>query len=328
MSATWKEEEINSDDLVLDSDNPRFYHLKHLHGRTKLAQDELEKEIENDIDFLGLVEQIRLDGVRDPIWVVDQGHGKYIVIEGNMRTVSLKRLLREKAVPPKGVSYRKVKANVFSPNTPKPYLAIQRTILQRGKKPWGAFNDAANIYSLRTSYRMSEDEIAQKLSLSSNKVREIIQNFTMYVEFTRKTNTFDPDKFSYFSYAPKQIRTRFFKTEKDRNTFYALLVPDKKGKTRIRSYGTRGGLKDFAKVAENETLLKRFLSKPDMEVADAYEELTQGDIKMTLPFLKKLPSVASGLRGLNSEQVQAIRSDTRLLTQLKAIYRAIDKVIS
>lgn len=328
MSAVWKEKEIEVSKLLLDPDNPRFYHLKHLTGRSSLRDKDLQQEIEKNDDFLGLVEQIKYDGVRDPIWVVEHD-SKYLVIEGNMRTTCLRKLLEEKAKPPNGVRYDKVKAHVFPSNTPPLQLAIQRTILQGGKKPWLPFNNAANIYKLRTEYRMQPEEIAQKLNTSPYKVNDAIENFKYYVEFTQTTGVVDHDKFSYFSYAPTAVRERFFKRPEDRKTFYRLIAPDPKtGLARIRSYGSRGGLKEFAKIIERPDILNKFLRNSRMTVLEAYEELMDSDIKLTLPFLKKLPPVASGLRNLNSEQLNQIKKDTRIMTQIKSIYRSVAKILS
>ena len=84
-------------DLLLDPENPRFYHLA-LQGRKDLSQDDLRKVIEEDGDTGTLAKAIRKVGVRDPIWVRSNGTGQYLVIEGNRRTVILQKLLEEGAV--------------------------------------------------------------------------------------------------------------------------------------------------------------------------------------------------------------------------------------
>ncbi|MDG7002136.1 MAG: hypothetical protein JRN15_23800, partial [Nitrososphaerota archaeon] len=91
--------------LTLDPDNPRFYHLKLSRGSEPLTDSELEKVIMEDDDYFKLLDQIRGDGVIEPLWVVPSRGGKYRVIEGNMRTTVLRDLIRRNVATPKGVTY-------------------------------------------------------------------------------------------------------------------------------------------------------------------------------------------------------------------------------
>src|SRR5262245_7962875 len=101
-------------DIVLDLDNPRFFHKG-----PGLTQDQIEEDILNNNDDIHLLTKtIQKDGVQDPIWVVPQSNGKYLVVEGNRRTVVLRRLLKDRAVPPAGVKYDVVRAHVLPPDTP------------------------------------------------------------------------------------------------------------------------------------------------------------------------------------------------------------------
>ena len=103
---------IKVGDLVLDADNPRFLHLKHKTG--PLTQSEIENEIIiNDDDVPLLTKSIQKSGVKDPIWVVKQKGGKFLVVEGNRRTVVLKRLLKDGVAPPPGVRFDEVQAHVM-----------------------------------------------------------------------------------------------------------------------------------------------------------------------------------------------------------------------
>lgn len=143
--------ELKTDDLMLDTDNPRFFHLMHQGANKKLSQEAIEKEItENDDDIPLLTKSIQKSGVRDPIWVVARD-SKYVVMEGNRRTVVLKRLLKEGLKPPAGVRYDVVQAHVMPSDTAPVELILQKARLQSGKKAWGPFNEAALTFQLRES---------------------------------------------------------------------------------------------------------------------------------------------------------------------------------
>lgn len=53
--------EVKVAELVLDTDNPRFFHLRHRNGKAvTLTQDDVEKEIiDNDEDIPLLTKSIR-----------------------------------------------------------------------------------------------------------------------------------------------------------------------------------------------------------------------------------------------------------------------------
>ena len=312
--------------LTLDPDNPRFYHLK-LSGQDPLNDAELEKVITEDDDYFKLLDQVRGDGVIDPLWIVPSKAGKYRVIEGNMRTTVLRDLIRRDVVPPKGIAYSTVKAHVYPKDTPESVLAVQRAILQTGKKKWGRFNDAANTYYLRTVNKMTVEDIADKLGTSPSDVEGRIEDFKLYVEFSKTMKVSDPEKFSYFADAPKIIQERFFKSPEPKKQFYDLIVPNKEGITRIRTVATRGGLRDFAKVAANEKILQRFLKDKSMSVGEAYEELLDADIKLSIPVLKKLASVARGLAALSDDQIKDLRSEERIVNDVKRIQRATKRIL-
>ena len=178
MSAEAEIKEIKTGDLVLDKDNPRFFHLRHRAGK-ELTQQAIEKEIaDNDEDIPLLTRSIQKSGVKDPIWVVRGTDNKYVVVEGNRRTVVLKRLLAAETKPPEGVRFDKVLAHVIPSDTSPVELLLQKARLQGGKKPWGAFNDAAVTYQLiEPPHLMAREDIAVDLKIPIAKVRERIENY-------------------------------------------------------------------------------------------------------------------------------------------------------
>jgi len=155
---------VKTKDLLLDSDNPRFFELRELKGRGKLSQNDLMLELSKDSDLPTLMKSIRRSGVEDPIWVKPVENGKLLVIEGNRRTHILSRLLEEGVTPPSGVKYDVVCANVMPEDTSETELLLQRVILQVGKKAWGPFNEAVATYDLRQKQSFSLINLEEKLN--------------------------------------------------------------------------------------------------------------------------------------------------------------------
>ena len=169
-------------DLVLDPENPRFFYLK-LKGKGSVTEAELQEEIERDDTLPALVKAIRASGVEDPIWV-READGKYVVVEGNRRTVVLRHLLKEGAKPTKdGVTYKSVKAFIIPRGTSPTETLLQKARLQTGKKDWGAFNVAAVTYILRHQYLMELDDIATEMQTSIAEVKERLANYKLFQEY-------------------------------------------------------------------------------------------------------------------------------------------------
>lgn len=315
-------------DLMLDLENPRFFHLLNRTMGGKLTQDAIEKEIiENDDDMPALTKSIKKDGVKDPIWVIPRG-GHYVVLEGNRRTVALKKLLKEGAVAVKpGVRYDTVKAHVMPSDTAPVDLLLQKARLQAGKKEWGPFNEAALTFQLREPPHLMElDDIAVDLKLSVAKVRERIENYKLFKEYIATTDDDNPKRFTYFADCPPKVKEWFRDNERNKQTFFELINP-RGGKNKIKSVATKGGLRDFAQVLESPEALRFLLEEPASTVEDALDLAKESDIRKAIPFLLRLAPMAQDLRSLDASQVEKLKSEVKFKVALKSLRTACDEVL-
>ena len=100
-----------------------------------------------------------------------------------MRLTALRELSKKKIKPRSGIKYNFVRSHVLPKNTSKLNLEIQKAVLQTGKNPWGAFNEAAHIYSLFWKTNLNIDKIANMLGKSRSYIGGEIDNFKFYLEF-------------------------------------------------------------------------------------------------------------------------------------------------
>jgi hypothetical protein len=261
--------QIKVDDLDLDIENPRFFHLSH-RGQ-KITQEAIEKEIaENDDDLPLLIKSIQKSGVRDPIWVVPRD-GRFVVVEGNRRAVVLKKLLADKHKPPSGVRYDVVQAHVMPSDTAPVELVLQKARLQSGKKAWGPFNEAALTFQLKEPpFLMDPVDIAVDLKIPVAKVRERIDNYKSFKEYIEATGDDNPRRFTFFADCPAKVKEWFSDSEKNKAAFFKLICP-LDGKNKIKSVATRGGLRDFQRVLESAEALKFLLEDQNSTVDDALD---------------------------------------------------------
>jgi hypothetical protein len=319
--------DIKTDDLILDLDNPRFFHLAHRGTKTKVTQESIEKEIvDNDDDIPLLTKSIQKSGVKDPIWVVARD-GKYVVMEGNRRTVVLKRLHKEGSKPPPGVRYDIVQAHVLPSDTAPVELILQKARLQGGKKAWGAFNEAALTFQLREPpHLMATEDIAVDLKIPIAKVKERIENYKLFKEYIATTGDDNPKRFAYFSDCPTKVREWFRDNDKNRDAFFQLICP-LDGKNKIKSVATRGGLRDFAQVLESPEAVTFLLKDPSATVEDALDLAKENDIRKAAPFINKLGPLAQDLRGLDAAQLERLKSEVKFKVQLRTLRAACEEVL-
>lgn len=322
----WTQKEIRVKDLLLDPSNPRFFTLQQLHGMTNLTQEELFHEIENDDEIPTLLKSIRKSGVKDPIWLKDIGDGHYVVFEGNRRTYILRNLLDENVKPPSGIKYDVVIANVMPKNTSETELLLQRARLQAGKKTWGAFNEAAVTWALRQEHHLEEEDIAAELQISLREVRERLENFRLFREYVSATKDTNPHKFAFFAQAPKRVKDWILDGSENKKTYFQLITPVN-GKQKIRSVATKGGLRDFQHVLDDNDALNA-LVKEDYTVEEALELAKESDVRKSMPFIKRLGNLAINLQSLTRPQIEQVRKDKRVQTDLKKLRKACDDVIA
>ncbi|MGH9917461.1 MAG: ParB N-terminal domain-containing protein [Nitrososphaerales archaeon] len=323
---TLRQIEIEVKDLALDLDNPRFYHLKLKLGG-KISEQQLEDEIRRDTTFPPLVKAIRLAGVKDPIWVSEASDGKYLVLEGNRRTVALRQLLAQKAASPKeGVTFSRVLANVVPKETDKTELLLQKARLQSGKEDWEAVDNATVVYLLHKESLMAIEDIAAELQIPQTKAKEEISNFELYREYASKTGDDNPKRFGYFSDRPKKIVEFMEESENNKQEYFGWINP-KAGKQKIRSIATTGGLRDLAKVMEDPEAFEAFRKDPNSTVEDALEIAKQNDIYKDMPFVKRIQPMAASLFALNDIQIAKIKAEPSVRVALTSLERACQQVL-
>jgi ParB-like nuclease domain len=319
-----KLETIPTASLLLDPENPRFLHLALKGGKT-LSQADLVQEIKDEDDTITLGKAIQKEGVLNPIVVKPEG-GRYIVIDGNRRTVALKLLVQEKAKPPPGVSFDRVQARIIPEDTPAVEVEVLKGVLQEGQIPWGRFNDAAYVRRLRMVYKMEYEDIADKLQLSVSDVRSKIEDFRLFEQYSKHTADTDPSRFSYFGDAPKAVREWFKESDENLKTYFDLICPGSP-KHKIRSVATKGGLRDFATVLKDEEALNALTTDPGATMEVALQIAEDNDITISAPILTRLGVYAAKLRALDPAQIEALKTQVKIRVDIEKMRDACEQLL-
>ncbi len=323
--------EVSVEDILLDLDNPRMYHhgLKSGKGGSSLTDEEIQSDIENnDGDLPELIKSIQAEGVREAVYLIPVEGGKYRVIEGNRRSVVMRKLHREGYTNPSRPDLRfdVIPANVLPQDTPEIEVFKSKVIWQTGKSAWGAFNVAAAIYRMRTQFLMSTLDIASATQKSLNETKSALNSYENYLEYSKSSGDTHTKRFSFFSKEqPAAVKRWVAESPENKEAYFEWINPNG-GNHRLRSVATKGGLRDFKDVVQSEPAIRAFMDDQSMTVDEALEIVKDVDLTKGRPWLKQIEKVSSGLNNLSSEELPRLKDDN-YRPKLLALERAIKNVL-
>ncbi len=216
-------------DLVLDQSNVRFKHLGN-----KMSDAQIEDWLYDEEDVRALIKQILRDGyIKQSIFVVKNGE-KYIVKEGNRRTVALRRISRDILVG-KIKSYQRghfdiVQVNAFQCSE-RDIDMFLGTVHVSGPKTWAAANKAGHVFDLIEKHGETFDSVAEELGMTKREV----MNYFFAFKATQTYGKRHPDdknyvhKFSFFAelYGSKILKS-WVEEDPSRLDYFIDLVAKKK----------------------------------------------------------------------------------------------------
>ncbi len=285
-------------DLRLDPDNVRFRHI------TKtMSEAEMEEWLFNEEDVRVLVKQIQRDRrIQQPIYVIEDKQGKYIVKEGNRRTVALRKIQRnlikgelkgfEKdhfdLVPVHVLQGTKHEINIFLGQ-----------IHVSGPKEWNAVNKASLIYNLMEEFGDTLESVAEELGMTKGRVENYYKAFKA-TELYGKRYPNDVNsviKFSYFAelYQSKVLRN-WLNEDSTRIDYFLDLVANNK------LLVTYKGVRSLAKIVASPTAVRT----KAFNVLDGQD----GDIEKALQVLEKKGMTTKGLWGTVSKLQKSLGRTT------------------
>ena len=317
--------EIDVEKLMLDLDNPRLFHQK-LTGSAPTTQEDLEKSISGDTDFKKLLKSIKKSGVLDPIWVLPQTDGTYLVIEGNRRTTCL-RVLIESGAEKSGVDYTRVRANVIDPDTDPREIKLQKARLQTGKRAWGVFNVSALIHEFHHVDLMAIEDIATEMQETMAYIRKLLKSYEMFVEYSTSTGDTNQNRFAYYNEAPKKVIEWVEDSPANKSDYHKWINPTT-GRAKIRSAATKGGLRDFAKVIEDPEAVSVMRDISNADVNDAMVIVEQNNISKAMPWLSKILTLQANITGITDEERCRLAGEPKTKIHLKSLRAACDKLLA
>lgn len=274
-----EEKQVSLKDLKLDSSNVRFRHNNSL-----LNEKQMEDWLFEEEDVKLLIKQIVRDKkIQQPIYVIKDNDGKYIVKEGNRRTVALRRIdydIKSGKITEFDTNHFAVVPVFILNGTEHQIKVFLGQIHVSGHKDWDAVNKASVIYDLIENYADSIESVAEELGMTKGKVANYYEAFKATEKYGRRY----PDDKNYvpkFSYFMELYQSRVLKnwlTEDPTNLDYFIdLVRNNKLEA------TYKGPRKFAKIiATPNPLRAKSLAVLDEEIGDiekAYAVITDYKVR-------------------------------------------------
>ena len=158
-------------------------------------------------------------------------------------------------------------------------------------------------------------------------VKKQLRSYRMFLDYSNSTGDHNTKRFSYFNEAPKKVIEWVEDSPKNEKNYHSWIDPSN-GQAKIRSAATKGGLRDFAKVIEDNQALELLREDPMATVEDAMTVVKQNDIKKEMPFINNLLPLQSKLNNLNEEQIVRVHGEPRVKVYLKSLKTAIDNLLN
>jgi hypothetical protein len=184
------------DQLTLDPNNPR---IQYLIGRQPepITQDRLDELLWEKDQVKALSQAIKQNGgVYDDI-IVQKVDGRYLVREGNSRTVATRHLAEQH---PGDSRFGSVPAMVFDQQLTDDDIAVLLADMHvTGKIRWDAYEQAKHVATLYNVHGKTYDWLANHLRLSKSKITQDLKAYGWTTDYLKQhPDAKNLEKFSFF----------------------------------------------------------------------------------------------------------------------------------
>ena len=178
VSTDIDEIEINTENILLDEENPRISFYKDTQPTDVLSQKEIAYALinKNPDAFNKLKESIESNrGLLHPIWVVQNNVDKYRVIEGNTRLL-IYRHLNEKYL--NDTTYKNIPCWVLPATVKEEQMNFLRLEAHlRGTTDWDTYEKARYLYKLNYDEGYSVQRLERLTKMNKNEIENHIKAF-------------------------------------------------------------------------------------------------------------------------------------------------------
>lgn len=238
-------------------ENPRVYSLLYAHGGDEPSQEEIENLMFSRDHVKELKEDIRRNGLLDPIIIKGD-----IVLEGNSRLAAHRMLDKEGS----SLEWKTINCLVLPDDIEDTYIfALLGKYHIKGRTDWDPYEKASYLYRRNTLTKIPISAMARELDLKESEVKKMIDVIEMMVKH-------NDDNKRHYSHYEEYVKSSALKIYRATNPDIDDTVANSIKKGEIREAADIRKLADVAKVkSKSAKRLMQKVSEGTMSIYDAHE---------------------------------------------------------
>lgn len=296
-------QDIEIERIFLDQDNPRIGLFRDSQVKPDLSQKDIIFALtqKSPEAYQQLKDSIEInDGILTPIWVTPAEDDKFLVIEGNTRTVIYQEL--HDRFPHKE-TWKRIRSYVL-PETvdegQKDFIRLEAHL--RGTTPWDAYEKARYLFMLHDDKGYSKPRLEQLTRMGVREIEQFIHAFKLMEEqYLPAYGTHDPTAVQKFSYFVEYCKNKKLQQEMSKHDLASQDFADWVGQGRVP---TAQRVRDLRHLLEDENTKELFIQK-GYDAAIQHLGIVKPDLVST--FFSDIENVIEGLKNLTNWEISEIQ---------------------
>ena len=307
---------VGIEECVLDPQNPR---IQFLVGQRPgaVSEKDLDELIWEKDAVKALGQSILQNGGVYEAIIVQRKSGKFLVREGNCRTVACRHLLGQH---PNDGRFKMMPAMIFDVDLTEEDLAVLLADMHvSGKLRWDAYEQAKHVSDLFNVYGKTYEWLSNHLRLSKGKIRELLEAYQATTEYLSLHPTpLNVKKFAVFHEVmkKKELRERFKEDSRFKQSFHKWIDEE-----RINDSKQVRGLP----MILGNTEAVAALGQSGFE--DAQRVLVREDPSLRSDTFFAIKQATEKVKTLPADDIQDLKAgNAPKIIMLRNLYRAIEDV--
>jgi len=301
------------DQLTLDPQNPR---IQYLVGRLPgdVSQKELDELLWQKDQVKALAQSIKQNGGVYEHLILQKVDGRFVVREGNSRTVAARHLAETHAGDSR---FTTVPVMIFDETLTEDDLAVMLADMHvTGKIRWDAYEQAKHVWTLHNVHGKTYDWLATHLRMSKSKITQQLKGYKWTTDYL--TENGDPrnlDKFSFFYELARK---------KDLDDRY---TDDLAFQQQFKRWLTEGKLNDSKQVRQLGTILDNPQAAKVLDEdgwSAAASVLVREDPALGSDLYDAVKRATEKVSRAPLDEIHDLASNKQKLLMLKNLHRAIE----
>ena len=307
---------VSVDECVLDPQNPR---IQFLVGQRAGAVNErdLDELIWEKDAVKALGQSILQNGGVYEAVIVQRRDQKFLVREGNCRTVACRHLLDQH---PNDGRFKMVPAMIFDVDLTEEDLAILLADMHvRGKIRWDAYEQAKHVSDLFNVYGKTYEWLSNHLRLSKGKIKELLDAYQATAEYlSLHPAAVNVKKFAVFHEVMKrkELRERFKEDARFKQSFHKWVSEERINDSKQ--------VRDLPIILANSEAVKA-LEQAGFE--DAQKVLVREDTSLQSDAFFAIKQATEKIKTLPADDIQDLKAgNPQKIIMMRSLYRALEDV--